>query len=165
MMTKSELIQKIADELSLSKKDVKAVIESLATVIVEGGAVNATGRFGVSVGTNNLTYSQTGGVVTVRAWDPPHFDPHLTISYKTHIAYSFTHSRLLKHRAGPGVVPGTFPIEGDLAESWKVDEDGKTYTFVLRANAHWHKTQAPAQDPRTVITPKCCWNGIFPVSR
>ena len=31
MMSKSELIQKIADDLSLSKKDVKAVIESLAT--------------------------------------------------------------------------------------------------------------------------------------
>jgi DNA-binding protein HU-beta len=32
MLSKSELIQKIADEVSLSKKDVKAVIESLATV-------------------------------------------------------------------------------------------------------------------------------------
>ncbi|MGA7546741.1 MAG: HU family DNA-binding protein [Methyloceanibacter sp.] len=31
-MSKSELIQKIADEQSLSKKDVKAVIESLAAV-------------------------------------------------------------------------------------------------------------------------------------
>ncbi len=31
-MTKSELIQKIADDLALAKKDVKAVIESLATV-------------------------------------------------------------------------------------------------------------------------------------
>jgi DNA-binding protein HU-beta len=32
MISKSELIQKIADEHSLSRKDVKAVIESLATV-------------------------------------------------------------------------------------------------------------------------------------
>ena len=32
LMSKSELIQKIADEHSLSKKDVKSVIESLATV-------------------------------------------------------------------------------------------------------------------------------------
>jgi nucleoid DNA-binding protein len=32
MMSKSELIQKIADDLSLAKKDVKSVIESLATV-------------------------------------------------------------------------------------------------------------------------------------
>jgi DNA-binding protein HU-beta len=32
MMSKSELIQKIADDLSLSKKDVKAVIEHLSAV-------------------------------------------------------------------------------------------------------------------------------------
>jgi len=32
MMSKTELIQKIADEVELSKKDVKAVIDSLATV-------------------------------------------------------------------------------------------------------------------------------------
>jgi DNA-binding protein HU-beta len=32
MMSKSELIQKIADDLSLTKKDVKAVIEQLSAV-------------------------------------------------------------------------------------------------------------------------------------
>jgi nucleoid DNA-binding protein len=32
MMSKSELIQKIADECSVAKKDVKAVIESMASV-------------------------------------------------------------------------------------------------------------------------------------
>ena len=32
LMSKSELIQKVADEHSLSKKDVKGVIESLASV-------------------------------------------------------------------------------------------------------------------------------------
>jgi DNA-binding protein HU-beta len=32
MMSKSELIQKIADEVSLSKKDVRAVLEALAGV-------------------------------------------------------------------------------------------------------------------------------------
>ena len=32
MISKSELIQKVADEASVSKRDVKAVIESLATV-------------------------------------------------------------------------------------------------------------------------------------
>jgi DNA-binding protein HU-beta len=32
MMSKTELIQKIADEVELTKKDVKAVLESLATV-------------------------------------------------------------------------------------------------------------------------------------
>src|SRR5215467_9637989 len=46
-----------------------------------------------------------GGTLSLRLWDPPHFDPHLTISYKTHIVYSFTHSRFLKHKAGPTVAP------------------------------------------------------------
>jgi nucleoid DNA-binding protein len=32
MMSKSELIQKIADEASVAKKDVKAVIEAMASV-------------------------------------------------------------------------------------------------------------------------------------
>src|SRR2546427_4129988 len=35
-----------------------------------------------------------GGTLALRTWDPPHFDPLQTISYKTHIALSFTHSRL-----------------------------------------------------------------------
>jgi ABC-type transport system substrate-binding protein len=58
-----------------------------------------------------------GGTISLRLWDPPHFDPHLTISYKTNILYTFTHSRLLKYKAGPGVAPGSFILEGDLAES------------------------------------------------
>src|SRR5207247_2287508 len=57
-----------------------------------------------------------GGTLALRLWDPPHFDPFQTIAFKTHIPLTFTHSRLLKHKAGPSVAPGTFPIEGDLAE-------------------------------------------------
>src|SRR5437773_12401449 len=78
-----------------------------------------------------------GGTLSLRLWDPPHFDPHLTISYKTHILYTFTHSRLLKHKAGPGVVPGTFPIGGDLAESWSQPNE-TTYVFKLRKGVRWH---------------------------
>jgi peptide/nickel transport system substrate-binding protein len=77
-----------------------------------------------------------GGTLSLRLWDPPHWDPHLTISYKTHIAYSFTHSRLLKHKAGPGIQPGTFPIEGDLAESWTQPNE-TTYIFKLRKGVRW----------------------------
>jgi len=33
LMSKSELIQKVADQHSLSKKDVKGVIESLVSVV------------------------------------------------------------------------------------------------------------------------------------
>jgi peptide/nickel transport system substrate-binding protein len=78
-----------------------------------------------------------GGTLSLRLWDPPHFDPMLTISYKTNILYSFTHSRLLRHRAGPGVTPGTFAIEGDLAESWTQPNE-TTYVFKLRRGVRWH---------------------------
>ncbi len=77
-----------------------------------------------------------GGTLSLRLWDPPHWDPHLTVSCKTHIAYSFTHSRLLKHKAGPTVTPGTFPIEGDLAESWTQPNE-TTYVFKLRRGVRW----------------------------
>ena len=85
----------------------------------------------------NAQSPKRGGTLSIRTWDPPHFDPFQTISYKTHIALSFPHSRLLKHRAGPGVVPGTFAIEGDLAESWTQAND-TTYVFKLRKGVKWH---------------------------
>ncbi len=78
-----------------------------------------------------------GGTLALRTYDPPHFDPFQTISFKTHISLSFTHSRLLKHKAGPSVVPGTFPIEGDLAESWTQPNE-TTYVFKLRRGVKWH---------------------------
>ena len=34
-------------------------------IIVEGGAINATGRFGVAAATNVINYSQSGGTITV----------------------------------------------------------------------------------------------------
>jgi peptide/nickel transport system substrate-binding protein len=78
-----------------------------------------------------------GGTLTVRAWDPPHFDPYLTVAYKTIVPTSFTHSRLLRHKAGPDVPPGAFLIEGDLAESWSQPND-TTYVFKLRRGVRWH---------------------------
>jgi peptide/nickel transport system substrate-binding protein len=79
-----------------------------------------------------------GGALSLRLWDPPHFDLHAAggLSYKLHIALTFSHSRLVKHRAGPGVTPGTFPIEGDLAESWSQPNE-TTYVFKLRKGVQW----------------------------
>jgi ABC-type transport system substrate-binding protein len=76
------------------------------------------------------------GTLTTRGFDPPHFDPMHTSNCKMHTAYSFTHSRLLEHKAGPAVTPGSFPIEGDLAESW-TQPDETTYAFKLRRGVRW----------------------------
>src|SRR6266850_4148153 len=78
-----------------------------------------------------------GGTLSLRTWDPPHFDHILGHAYKTHVVISFTHSRLLKHKAGPGVRPGSFPIEGDLAESWQQTSD-TTYVFKLKRGVRFH---------------------------
>jgi len=78
-----------------------------------------------------------GGTLTLRLWDPPHWDPYLIIAFKTQIPYSFTHSRLIKHKAGPAIAAGTFPFEGDLAESWSQPDD-TTYLFKLRRGVRFH---------------------------
>jgi peptide/nickel transport system substrate-binding protein len=78
-----------------------------------------------------------GGTLALRLWDPPGFDHMLTVSYKTNIPLSFTHSRLVKPKSGPAIVPGTFPLEGDLAESWTQPNE-TTYVFKLRRGVRWH---------------------------
>src|SRR5467141_3211205 len=111
---------------------------SRRALLKAGGAV-AAAAVGPQLGLPDARAQspKRGGTISLRLWDPPHFDPHLTISYKTHIAYSFTHSRLLRHKAGPAIQPGTFPIEGDLAESWTQPND-TTYIFKLRKGVRWH---------------------------
>ncbi len=78
-----------------------------------------------------------GGTLSLRTWDPPHFDHILAHAYRTHVVITFTHSRLLKHKAGPSVRPGSFQIEGDLAESWQQVND-TTYVFKLRRGVRFH---------------------------
>jgi ABC-type transport system substrate-binding protein len=76
-----------------------------------------------------------GGILRVRGWDPPHFDPHLTIAPFTHWTLSFVYSRLVRHKVGPDVQPGTFIVEPDLAERWEALDD-TTYVFHTPQRGH-----------------------------
>ncbi|MGH7326275.1 MAG: ABC transporter substrate-binding protein [Candidatus Rokuibacteriota bacterium] len=79
-----------------------------------------------------------GGVLQVRQHVPPvHFDPHQTTAFPTMMALSYCMSRLVKVKAGADVVPGTQPVEPDLAESWSQPND-TTYVFKLRRGVRWH---------------------------
>src|SRR3989441_10499638 len=78
-----------------------------------------------------------GGILRVQGYDPPHFDPHQTLNFKTNNTLSFVYSKLVRHRVGPGVTPGTFAVEPDLAERWD-EPDDTTVVFHLRRGVRWH---------------------------
>lgn len=77
-----------------------------------------------------------GGMLRVRGYDPPHFDPHLTLNFKTNTTLSFVHAKLVRHKVGPSIAPGTFAIEPDLAERWE-EPDDTTVVFHLRKGVRW----------------------------
>src|SRR5438445_539719 len=80
-----------------------------------------------------------GGVFRIRGEEATTgFDPHLMANHhRIATNLSFTHSRLVKVKAGAAVVPGTQPLEPDLAESWSQPND-RTYVFKLRKGVRWH---------------------------
>jgi len=88
-------------------------------------------------GKDLMRTSRRGGILRVRGIDPPHFDPHLTLNFKTHTTLSFVYNRLVRHKVGAGIQPGTFTVEPDLAERWEALDD-TTYVFHLRQGVKWH---------------------------
>jgi len=112
-------------------------------VLKLAGTALAAGAGGVSVDVARPepALAQTpkrGGVFRLCAGlDPVGFDPHQTLAFSTMTMLSFTHSRLLKVKAGPSVRPGTYPVEADVAESWTRPSD-TTYVFKLRRGVRWH---------------------------
>jgi peptide/nickel transport system substrate-binding protein len=78
-----------------------------------------------------------GGILRVRGYDPVHFDPHLTINFKTNNTLSFVYSKLVRHKVGGEIQPGTFVVEPDLAERWETPDE-TTYIFHLRKGVKWH---------------------------
>jgi peptide/nickel transport system substrate-binding protein len=78
-----------------------------------------------------------GGILRVRGRDPVHFDPHLSINVRTQSTLSFVYSKLVRHKVGATIRPGTFIVEPDLAERWE-ELDDTTYVFHLRKGVKWH---------------------------
>jgi peptide/nickel transport system substrate-binding protein len=78
-----------------------------------------------------------GGILRVRGFDPPNFDPQLTVAGFTQSTLSFVYSKLVRHKVGGDVPAGTFILEPDLAERWEALDD-TTYVFHLRKGVRWH---------------------------
>jgi len=114
--------------MSLSRRD----FLQLSGAAVAAHAIAAPGALAAET-------PQRGGVFRIRGEDATTgFDPHLVANHhRIATNLSFTHSRLVKVKAGPSVTPGTQPLEPDLAESWSQPND-RTYVFKLRKGVRWH---------------------------
>jgi peptide/nickel transport system substrate-binding protein len=55
---------------------------------------------------------------------------------------SLVYGRLVRHKVGPDVQPGTFIVEPDLAERWEALDD-TTYVFHLRQGVKWYNRPPP----------------------
>jgi len=103
-----------------------------------GALVAATASAALTVEPVAAQAPRRGGVFRfAMQLDPQGFDPHATVSFVTMIPLSFSHSRLVKVKAGPSVKPGSYPLEPDVAESWTRSND-TTYVFKLRKDVRWH---------------------------
>src|SRR5262245_26761405 len=120
----------IAAPTTLSRRD----LLKLGGVAAAGAALPILGGEPVEAQT-----PKRGGVFRIRGEDATTgFDPHLFANHhRISTNLSFTHSRLVKVKAGPSIVPGTLPVEADLAESWAQPND-RTYVFKLRKGVRWH---------------------------
>src|SRR5207245_7000268 len=81
--------------------------------------------------------AKRGGILRVRGWDPPHFDPHLTRNFMTMTTLSFVYSKLLRHKVGAEVPRGTFAVDPDLAERCEPPGERTSITH-LPTLVHWH---------------------------
>jgi peptide/nickel transport system substrate-binding protein len=99
-----------------------------------------------------------GGSFRFYMWteDPPSLDPYLNVSFRCQEFAAFFYSRLLMSKKGPGIPAQAYVLEGDLAESWKVSDDGLTYTFNLRPDAKWHNL--PPMNGRAVTAQDVVWS-------
>src|SRR5215470_13150031 len=85
----------------------------------------------------NVKQPDRGGAFRIRIPQAPaHFDPHQTAAYSTMVPLSFAYSRLVMIKPGSTIVPGTQPLDSDLAESWDRVAD-TVYVFKLRRGVRW----------------------------
>ena len=86
----------------------------------------------------------------------PTLDPYLNISFRTQEFAAFFYSRLLRPKKGPGIHGLAYIMEGDLAESWKMSDDGLSWTFNLRPGLKWHNK--PPVNGRPLAAQDVVWS-------
>ncbi|MBI2887559.1 MAG: ABC transporter substrate-binding protein [Chloroflexi bacterium] len=74
---------------------------------------------------------KTGGTFNYTSLDPPHLDVSLSASCTAYNVSDMVYNKLVRAKLGPFGDQFGVELEGDLAKSWEVSADGKTYTFKL----------------------------------
>lgn len=103
----------------------------------------------LALGTASLAQSgqtpQRGGILSFAVGaEPPTYDLHQTGTFAVMHRLAPHYSTLLAYE------PGNYPnIVGDLAESWQISPDLRTYTFRIHSNVRFHDgTRLTSEDVR-----------------
>ena len=103
---------------------VQAVLDDLGIELGQPGAYDGTPKY--------------GGTVRLQGLEPKTFDIHKYISYRLRMTNGYTHLRIVRYDQGPGKSPSSYIPVPSVAESWDVQDGGKTIVFHLRKGVKWH---------------------------
>lgn len=78
-----------------------------------------------------ITSKQGGTFVVVAGTDPGHLNPAISTSGALHFVAGSLYNGLV-------ALDRNFQPEPELATSWTITDEGKTYTFKLRSGVKWH---------------------------
>ena len=86
-----------------------------------------------------------GGSLKLASHGPPaHFDMYASVTIANAFPQSGMYDRLVRRDLRD---TSRLPVIPDLAHSWEISSDGRTYTFFLREGAKWHDgTDFTAED-------------------
>lgn len=111
-----------------------------------GGSAKRESQQREAVQTGNTAAQQQGGqpkpggtlnYLAATADAATGWDPHKSFSFKTHIALSYTHERVMEFKYGPDVEPGDYTAVPGLAE--RIEQpDQVTFTAKLRSGVKFH---------------------------
>ena len=96
-------------------------------------------ELGVTLGMPDAATTQPkfGGTLTIQGLEPKIWDPALYQSYRMRMTNSYHLLRLLRFEQGPGKSASAYVPVPSVAESWDIQDGGKTFVFHIRDGVKW----------------------------